>query len=53
MATSQTTATATTATRTTATAGRTRWWVVAAILGLPALAVGGFLTLVAIWVMTA
>ena len=40
-------------TQTTPTAGHTRWWVVAAILGLPALAVGGFLTLAAIWVLTA
>ncbi|MFC8387485.1 hypothetical protein [Streptomyces sp. NPDC057238] len=31
--------------------GRTRWGVAAAILGLPALAVTGFLTLMALWVL--
>ncbi len=31
--------------------GRTRWWVVALILGLPALLVVGFLVMVAIWVL--
>lgn len=33
------------------TAGRTRWWVVGAILGLPALLVFGFLALMAAWVL--
>ncbi|WP_105974591.1 hypothetical protein [Streptomyces geranii] len=33
-------------------AGRTRWWVVALILGLPALLITGFLAMVAIWVLT-
>ncbi|WP_158801338.1 hypothetical protein [Streptomyces sp. NRRL S-37] len=33
--------------------GRTRWGVAAAILGLPALAVTGFLTLMALWVLFA
>ncbi|MFF3376515.1 hypothetical protein ACFYXF_26625 [Streptomyces sp. NPDC002680] len=32
--------------------GRTRWWVVALILGLPALLVIGFIAMVAIWVLT-
>lgn len=31
--------------------GRTRWWVVALILGLPALLVLGFLVMVVIWVL--
>ncbi|MGW4021405.1 hypothetical protein [Streptomyces sp. NPDC005009] len=31
--------------------GRTRWGVAAAILGLPALAVTGFLALMALWVL--
>jgi hypothetical protein len=31
--------------------GRTRWGTVAAILGVPALAVTGFLTLMALWVL--
>ncbi|MFD7701419.1 hypothetical protein [Streptomyces caelestis] len=31
--------------------GRTRWGVVSAILGLPALAVTGFLALMALWVL--
>lgn len=31
--------------------GRTRWWMVAAILGAPALAVAGFLTLMVVWVL--
>ncbi|MDX2544424.1 hypothetical protein ACOT81_28290 [Streptomyces sp. WI04-05B] len=35
-----------------AASGRTRWWVVALILGLPALLVIGFLAMVAIWVLT-
>ncbi|MFD9193245.1 hypothetical protein [Streptomyces phaeochromogenes] len=30
-------------------AGRTRWWVVALILGLPALLVVGFLAMIVIW----
>ncbi|MEU5341080.1 hypothetical protein AB0H18_09625 [Streptomyces sp. NPDC020766] len=32
-------------------AGRTRWWVVALILGLPALLVVGFLAMIVIWVL--
>ncbi|WP_329272867.1 hypothetical protein [Streptomyces sp. NBC_01451] len=35
-----------------APAGRTRWWVVALILGLPALLAIGFFAMVAIWVLT-
>ncbi|WP_405820395.1 hypothetical protein OG241_32645 [Streptomyces sp. NBC_01390] len=31
--------------------GRTRWWVVALILGLPALLVIGFIAMVVIWVL--
>ncbi|MEU0913408.1 hypothetical protein [Streptomyces althioticus] len=31
--------------------GRTRWGVVTAILGLPALAVGAFLLMMAVWVL--
>jgi hypothetical protein len=31
--------------------GRTRWWIVALILGLPALLVIGFLVMVAVWVL--
>ncbi|MFF5340481.1 hypothetical protein ACH46L_07270 [Streptomyces althioticus] len=31
--------------------GRTRWGVVTAILGLPALAVGVFLLMMAVWVL--
>ena len=31
--------------------GRTRWWIVALILGLPALLVIGFLAMVVIWVL--
>ncbi|WP_330291265.1 hypothetical protein [Streptomyces sp. NBC_00576] len=31
--------------------GRTRWWMVALILGLPALLVIGFLVMVAVWVL--
>ncbi|MEU7405547.1 hypothetical protein [Streptomyces sp. NPDC044948] len=31
--------------------GRTRWWVVASILGAPALAVVGFVALLATWVL--
>jgi hypothetical protein len=31
--------------------GRTRWWMVAAILGVPALAVAGCLTLIVAWVL--
>lgn len=31
--------------------GRTRWGMVTAILGVPALAVTGFLTLMALWVL--
>ncbi|MDQ1032148.1 hypothetical protein QF035_009730 [Streptomyces umbrinus] len=31
--------------------GRTRWWVVALILGLPALLVVGFLAMVVLWVL--
>ncbi|MDQ0779746.1 hypothetical protein QF026_008212 [Streptomyces aurantiacus] len=31
--------------------GRTRWWMVAAILGVPALAVAGLLTMMAAWVL--
>ncbi|MGW2286978.1 hypothetical protein [Streptomyces phaeochromogenes] len=30
-------------------AGRTRWWMVALILGLPALLVVGFLAMIVIW----
>jgi hypothetical protein len=33
------------------TAGRTRWGVVAALLGLPALALLGLLSLLAAWVL--
>ncbi|MGP4013167.1 hypothetical protein [Streptomyces sp. 4N124] len=33
------------------TVGRTRWWVVALILGLPAALVAGVLTLLAVWVV--
>lgn len=36
---------------TQAPAGRTRWWVVGVILGLPALVVIGFLAIVAVWVL--
>ncbi|WP_369034794.1 hypothetical protein [Streptomyces adonidis] len=32
--------------------GRTRWWVVALILGLPALLLVGFIVMVVIWVLT-
>ncbi|WAZ23060.1 hypothetical protein STRCI_004377 [Streptomyces cinnabarinus] len=32
-------------------AGYTRWWMVALILGLPVLAVTGFLTLMAVWLL--
>lgn len=32
--------------------GRTRWWVVALILGLPALLIIGFFVMVATWVLT-
>ncbi|ELP71051.1 hypothetical protein STRTUCAR8_06581 [Streptomyces turgidiscabies Car8] len=35
-----------------APSGRTRWWVVALILGLPALLVVGFIAMVAIWVLS-
>ncbi|WP_327696960.1 hypothetical protein [Streptomyces sp. NBC_00459] len=35
-----------------APSGRTRWWVVALILGLPALLVIGFIAMVAIWVLS-
>ncbi|MFI1419550.1 hypothetical protein ACH4VX_16400 [Streptomyces sp. NPDC020731] len=31
--------------------GRTRWGVVTAILGVPALAVTGFLALMALWIL--
>lgn len=31
--------------------GRTRWWVVGLILGLPVLLVIGFLAIVAVWVL--
>ncbi|MGA5797859.1 hypothetical protein ACPC27_24645 [Streptomyces cellulosae] len=31
--------------------GRTRWGVVTAILGLPALAVGAFLLMMAVWLL--
>ncbi|MEU9896043.1 hypothetical protein ACIBCS_01235 [Streptomyces phaeochromogenes] len=31
--------------------GRTRWWVVALILGLPALLIAGFLAMVVLWVL--
>ncbi|NEC92157.1 hypothetical protein [Streptomyces sp. SID12501] len=34
-----------------APSGRTRWWVVALILGLPALLIIGFFAMVAIWVL--
>ncbi|GAB2994488.1 hypothetical protein GCM10023080_071170 [Streptomyces pseudoechinosporeus] len=33
--------------------GRTRWWLVTLILGLPALLVIGFLVMVVIWVLAA
>ncbi|WP_328843596.1 hypothetical protein [Streptomyces sp. NBC_00258] len=32
--------------------GRTRWWVVALILALPALLIVGFFAMVVIWVLT-
>ncbi len=34
-----------------APAGRTRWWVVGLILGLPVLMVIGFLAIVVVWVL--
>jgi len=33
-------------------AGRTRWWMVGLILGLPMLLVAGFLAIVVVWVLT-
>ncbi|MFC8662763.1 hypothetical protein [Streptomyces sp. NPDC057199] len=32
-------------------AGRTRWWIVALIMGLPALLIAGFLAMIVIWVL--
>ncbi|WP_280892187.1 hypothetical protein [Streptomyces sp. LBL] len=40
-----------TSTQSGATVGGTRWWLVALILGLPALLVAGLLTMMVIWVL--